>query len=68
MGWVGPVSCEGFLAEGTCVCVLLDEAGSHISGGRSVSSGEFWVYLWVWYGFEQPVFNVQGCVPVLLED
>ena len=56
MGWVGPVSCEGFLAEGTCVCVLLDEAGSHISGGRSVSSGEFWVYLWVWYGFRQPIF------------
>ena len=33
MGKVGSVGCLGFLVEGTGACVLMDEAGSCISGG-----------------------------------
>ena len=28
------VGCVGFLVEGTCACVLVDEAGSCLSGGQ----------------------------------
>ena len=28
MGGVIPVTCQGFLVGGACVCVLVDEAGS----------------------------------------
>ena len=34
MGKVGSVGCEGFLVEGTAACVLVDEAGSCLSGGQ----------------------------------
>ena len=34
MGKVGPVGCVGFLVEGTSACVLVDEAGPCLSGGR----------------------------------
>ena len=34
MGKVGSVGCAGFLVEGTGVCVLVDEAGSCLSGGQ----------------------------------
>ena len=34
VGGVGPVTCEGFLAGGTFVCVLVDGAGSCLSGGQ----------------------------------
>ena len=34
MGGVGPVVCEGFLVGGACVCVLVDGAGYHLSGGQ----------------------------------
>ena len=30
---VGSVGCVGFLVEGTSACVLVDEAGSCLSGG-----------------------------------
>ena len=39
---VGSVGCVGFLVEGTSACVLVDEAGSCLSGGRSTSGGVFW--------------------------
>ena len=38
---VGSVGCVGFLVEGTNACVLVDEAGSCLSGGRSTSGGVF---------------------------
>ena len=31
---VGSVGCVGFLVEGTGACVLVDEAGSCLSGGQ----------------------------------
>ena len=31
---VGSVGCVGFLVEGTVACVLVDEAGSCLSGGQ----------------------------------
>ena len=34
MDEVGSVSCVGFLVEGTGACVLVDEAGSCLSGGQ----------------------------------
>ena len=42
MGKVGSLGCAGFLVEGTCACVLVDEAGSCLSGGQDHSSGVFW--------------------------
>ena len=34
MGEVGSVAYEGFLVEETCVCVLMDGAGSRVSRGQ----------------------------------
>ena len=34
VGKVGSVGCVGFLVEGTGACVLVDEAGSFLSGGQ----------------------------------
>ena len=34
MAKVGSVGCVGFLVEGTAACVLVDEAGSYLSGGQ----------------------------------
>ena len=31
---VGLESCYAFLAEGACACVLVDEAGAHLSEGQ----------------------------------
>ena len=41
MAKVGSVGCVGFLVEGTGACVLVDEAGSCLSG-RATSGGVFW--------------------------
>ena len=38
MGEVGSVGYVGFLVEGTGACVLVDEAGSCLSGGK----GHIW--------------------------
>ena len=52
---VGLVGCVGFLVEGTSTCVLVDEAGSCLSG-RQV---HFWWCvlgcLWPYYDFRQPL-------------
>ena len=42
MGKVGSVGCVGFLVEGSGACVLVDEAGSCLSGGQDASSVVFW--------------------------
>ena len=34
MGGAGPMPCGGFLIGATCVCVLVDGTGSHLSGGQ----------------------------------
>ena len=34
VGKVGSVGCVSFLVEGTGACVLVDEAGSCLSGGQ----------------------------------
>ena len=44
MGKVGSVHCVGFLVGGTCACVLVDEAGTCLSGGQDcIRSCVFWV-------------------------
>ena len=35
VGKVGSVGCVGFLVEGTGACVLMDETGSCLSGGKA---------------------------------
>ena len=40
---VGSVPCVGFLVEGTGACVLMDEAGSYLSGGQDEV---WWCVLW----------------------
>ena len=42
MGKVGSVGCVGFLVEGTSACVLVDEAGSCLSGGQVHNGGVLW--------------------------
>ena len=55
MAKVGSVGCVGFLAEGTGPCVLVDEAGSCLSGGQV---HVWWCVLgclWPCYDFRQPL-------------
>ena len=62
---VGSLGCVGFLVEGTGVCVLVDEAGSCLSGGRTTSGGVFWGVCDVMIlGILSA--NGWGCVSVLL--
>ena len=42
MAKVGSVGYVGFLVEGTGACVLVDEAGSCLSGGWTTSCSVFW--------------------------
>ena len=66
MGKVGSVGCVGFLVERTGVCVLVDEAGSCVSGGRTASGGVFWVVCELIMILGSLSANEWGCVPVLL--
>ena len=55
VGKVGSVGCVGFLVEGTGACVLVDEAGSCLSGGQD---SVWWCVLgclWTYYDFRQPL-------------
>ena len=66
MATVGSVGCVGFLVEGTSACVLVDKAGSCLSGGQV---HVWWCVLgclWPYYDFRQPLFTGWSCVPVLL--
>ena len=52
---VGSVGCIGFLVEGTIACVLVDEAGSCLSGGQV---HDWWCVLgclWPYSDFRQPL-------------
>ena len=51
----GSVGCVGFLVEGTSACVLVNEAGSFLSGGQV---HVWWCVLgrlWPHYDFRQPL-------------
>ena len=45
MSKVGSVGFVGFLVEGTGACVLVDEAGSCLSGGQGLIWWCFFVHL-----------------------
>ena len=66
MGKVGSVGCVGFLVEGTGACVLMDESGSCLSGGRTMSSGAFWGVYELIMILGNLSANGWDCVPVLL--
>ena len=66
MGKVGSVGCLGFLVEGTSACVLVDEAGSCVSGGRTESSCVFWGVCELIMILGRLSANGWGCAPVLL--
>ena len=55
VGKVGSVGCGGFLVEGTDVCVLVDEAGSCLSGGQDHVWWSVLGCLWTYYDFRQPL-------------
>ena len=63
---VGSGGCVGFLVEGSGACVLVDEAGSCLSGGRIMSSGVFWGVCNLIMILGSLSANGRGCFPVLL--
>ena len=67
MGGVGPVACQGFLVGGTCVCVLVVGAESSLWSAMKCPLVSFGVsgLVWLWASLS---FNVQDCVPLLLEN
>ena len=66
MAKVGSVACVGFLVEGTSACVLVDEAGSCLSGGQVHVWWCVFGCLWPYYDLGSLCGNGCGCVPVLL--
>ena len=66
MAKVGLVDCVGFLVEGTSACVLVDEVGPCLSGGRSTSGGVFSGVCGLIIILGSLSANGWGCVPVLL--
>ena len=60
------MACVGFLVEGICACVLVDEAGSCLSGGQATSCGVFWGVCDLSMILGSLSANGWGCVPVLL--
>ena len=52
---VGLVGCVGFLLEGTSACVLVDEAGTCLSGGQVYVWWCVLGCLWPYYDFRQPL-------------
>ena len=66
MGKVGSVGCVVFLVEGTGACVLMDDAGSCLSGGKDHVSGVFWSVCELIMILGSLSANGWGCVPVLL--
>ena len=66
VGKLVSVGCVGFLVEGTGACVLVDEAGSCLSGGLTTSSGLFCCVCDLIMILGSLSANGWGCVPVLL--
>ena len=52
---VGSVRGVGFLVEGTSACVLVDEAGSCLSGGQDHIRWFVLGCLWPYYDLRQPL-------------
>ena len=52
---VGSVGSVGFLVEGTSACVLVDKAGSCLSGGQVHIWWCVLGCLWPYYDFRQPL-------------
>ena len=65
VGFLGLVACQGFLVEGTCVCVEMD---IFFLECNDVSSSEFWVVYGISMALGRLSFYVLGCVHVFLED
>ena len=60
MGKVGSVGCVGFVVEGAGACVLVDEAGTCLSGGQVLVGTDLvqWCVLGcllTYYDFRQPL-------------
>ena len=66
MGKVGSVCCVGFLMEGTGACVLVNKAGSCVSGGQDHICSVFWVICYLIMVLDSLSANGSSCVPVLL--
>ena len=66
MAKVGSVGFVGFLVEGTGACVLVNEAGSCLSVGRTMSGGVFWGVCDLIMILGSLCANGWGYVPVLL--
>ena len=66
LGKVGSVGCVGFLVEWTGACVLVDMAGSCLSGRQNRVGGVFWGVCELSMVLGSLSANGQGCVPVLL--
>ena len=66
VGKVGSMTCFGFLVEGTRACVLVDEAGSCLSGGQGCAQCCFGGVCELIMILSSLPSNGWGCVPVLL--
>ena len=66
MGKVGSVGCVGFLVEGTGACVLVDEAGSCLSGGQDCVGGVIWGVYELIMILGSLSADGWGCVPVFV--
>ena len=69
MDGVGLVACQGFLVRGASIYVMVGEVGSVLSlKSNVVSTSEFWGVCGFGMTLGTLYFNVQGCVPTLLEN
>ena len=63
MGVIGQVACQGFLIREACTGVLVDGAGSFLSGGQCSVRNGFWCVFGLGMALGSLCVNVQNCVP-----
>ena len=68
MGGGGPVACQGFLVRGLVSVFWWVELDLFSLECNEVSNSEFWSFYGFGMALGNPSFNVQGCVPVLLDN
>ena len=68
MGGVGPVACQGFLVAGTCVLCSGGWSGIFSLWSAMKCPGVSFGVSMGCIALGSPSFNVQYCVPVLLEN